>query len=102
MRSHAQKHFIRLEKKGLGAVVPPARRKARWSDKQTSEGQDGSADSDQELSASHRQAGSSSSMSTVDYHPPVTSAAHCAEGMSDAACSIWVGVLAHRDLVAEV
>lgn len=80
VRSHAQKHFIRLEKKGLGAVVPPARRKARWSDKQTSEGQDGSADSDQELSASHRQAGSSSSMSTVDYHPPVTSAAHCAEG----------------------
>lgn len=74
VRSHAQKHFIRLEKKGLGAVVPPARRKAGWGDKQGSDAVEGTADSDQEFSASHRQAGSSSSISTVDFHPPVTSA----------------------------
>jgi len=83
VRSHAQKHFIRLEKKGLGSVVPPARRKARWGDKQATESFDGSADSDQELSAVNRQAGSSSSMSSLDFHNTRTtagSAAQCAEG----------------------
>lgn len=83
VRSHAQKHFIRLEKKGLGSVVPPARRKARWSDKQAPDSFDGSADSDQELSITHRQAGSSSSMSTLDFHQSRTtagSAAQCTEG----------------------
>ncbi|DBA73653.1 TPA: hypothetical protein ACH3X2_009637 [Trebouxia sp. C0005] len=83
VRSHAQKHFIRLEKKGLGSVVPPARRKARWGDKQAPDSLDGSIDSDQELSAANRQTGSSSSMSTVDfYHTSTTagSSAHCTEG----------------------
>lgn len=90
MRSHAQKHFIRLEKKGLGSVVPPARRKARWGDKQAPDSLDGSIDSDQELSAANRQTGSSSSMSTVDfYHTSTTagSSAHCTEGT---ACSAWL------------
>lgn len=83
VRSHAQKHFIRLEKKGLGSVVPPARRKARWGDKQAPDSLDGSIDSDQELSATNRQAGSSSSMSTLDfYHTRTTagSSAQCTEG----------------------
>ncbi|KAL0055709.1 hypothetical protein WJX82_003514 [Trebouxia sp. C0006] len=83
VRSHAQKHFIRLEKKGLGSVVPPARRKARWGDKQAPDSLDSSIDSDQELSAANRQAGSSSSMSTVDfYHTRTTagSSAQCTEG----------------------
>lgn len=84
MRSHAQKHFIRLEKKGLGSVVPPARRKARWGDKLAPESSDGSADSDQELSVTTRQAGSCSSMSTFDPHHIGTTAgssARCTEGM---------------------
>ncbi|DBB06301.1 hypothetical protein WJX77_000729 [Trebouxia sp. C0004] len=83
VRSHAQKYFIRLEKKGLGSVVPPARRKARWGDKQAPDSLDGSIDSDQELSTTNRQAGSSSSISTFDfYHTRTTdgSSAQCTEG----------------------
>ena len=84
VRSHAQKHFIRLEKKGLGSVVPPARRKARWSDKQPADSLDGSTDSDQDLSGMHQQTNSSSSISTFDYHQArasVGSAAQCAAGI---------------------
>ena len=70
VRSHAQKHFIRLEKTGLGAGVPPARRKARlnpdfW---------DGSTDSDQDGCGLNYQANSSSSMSSFDYHQAQASA----------------------------
>ncbi|KAL3154036.1 hypothetical protein ABBQ32_013585 [Trebouxia sp. C0010 RCD-2024] len=80
VRSHAQKHFIRLEKTGLGAGVPPARRKARWTDKQIEESLDGSTDSDQDISGSlNFQANSSSSMSTFDYHEARASAGSSAQ-----------------------
>lgn len=84
VRSHAQKHFIRLEKKGLGSVVPPARRKARWSDKQAADSFDSSTDSDQDISAMNQQTHSSSSISTFDYHQArasVGSTAQCAGGV---------------------
>ena len=80
VRSHAQKHFIRLEKTGLGAGVPPARRKASWTDKQITESLDGSTDSDQEMSGSlNIQANSSSSMSTFDCHEARASAGSSAQ-----------------------
>ena len=66
VRSHAQKHFIRLEKKGLGDVVPPARRKARWADKRSAGFCDNASESEQDFSALHQQT-SSSSMSTLDH-----------------------------------
>lgn len=82
VRSHAQKHFIRLEKTGLGAGVPPARRKARGNDKPNGESLDGSTDSDQDGSGTNYQANSSSSISTFDYHQArgaAGSAAQCNE-----------------------
>lgn len=78
VRSHAQKHFIRLEKTGLGAGVPPARRKARWTDKQIADSLDGSTDSDQDISGLNFQV-NSSSMSTFDYHEARASAGSSAQ-----------------------
>ena len=74
VRSHAQKHFIRLEKTGFGAGVPPARRKARGNDKLSGESLDGSADSDQDGSGTNYQANSSTSTSSFDYHQARASA----------------------------
>lgn len=96
VRSHAQKHFIRLEKKGLGAVVPPARRKARWTDKQLTNSVDGSSDSDQDMSGLNQQAHSSSSMSTLDHHQARASAgssAQCTEGMTPPALNCYLSIL---------
>lgn len=78
VRSHAQKHFIRLEKKGLGDVVPPARRKARWADKRSAGLCDSLSESEQDFSALHQQA-SSSSVSTAD-HQAMLAAGHSLEG----------------------
>lgn len=83
VRSHAQKHFIRLEKTGFGAGVPPARRKARaLNDKLNGESLDGSTDSDQDGSGTNYQANSSTSISSFDYHQARASAgssAQCSE-----------------------
>ena len=79
VRSHAQKHFIRLEKTGQGAGVPPARRKARGTDKLNPDMLDGSTDSDQDIIGTNYQANSSSSMSTFDYHQARASAGSSAQ-----------------------
>lgn len=78
VRSHAQKHFIRLEKKGLGDVVPPARRKARWADKRSAGMCDNFSESDQDFSALHQQT-SSSSVSTRE-HQAMLAAGQSLEG----------------------
>ena len=86
VRTHDQKHFLRLEKKGLGDVVPPARRKARWAEKRSAGLCDNPSESEQDFSVLHQQA-SSSSASTLEHQAmhPLLEAVHNLDGQSAAA-----------------